>query len=113
MPVQNMAWQWGWTTDDSATVSLEVNFAPTEAVALCSLSAVVGSSSFGTACSGGITQYRTLTQPDGAEQDHDFSASDVYGFPPMVYDTQITSVSAELLSGQQGTVMTLMIWLWR
>ena len=108
MPVQNMAWQWGWAV--SSSVSLEVNFAPTMAVALCSLSQADG----GGLCAGGITQYRARTQPDGPDQDHNFSISGgTYWLPPMAYDNLMTSVSAELDVGQnqQGT-MTLMIWLW-
>lgn len=112
MPVQNMAWQWGWVDDNSATTSFEVNFAPTEAVALCSLSQVTGSYAFGTKSAGGITQYRALTQPNGNEQDYNFSVSDGYWLPPMAYDKLMTSVSAQLFSGEPGATMTLMIWLW-
>jgi hypothetical protein len=108
MAVQNMAWNGGWAV--SSSVSFQVNFAPTQAVALCSLSQADGDG----LCAGGITQYVTRTQPDGPDQDHDFSISaGSYWLPPLAYDPLMTSVSAELDVGdnQQGT-MTLLVWLW-
>lgn len=104
MAVQNMAWNWGWA------VSLQVNFAPTLAVAQCSLSQADGDG----LCAGGITQYRTRTTPSGPDQDHNFGISGgSYWLPPVAFDPLMTSVSAELDVGenQQGT-MTLMVWLW-
>ena len=108
MPVQNMAWQWGWAVGNST--SLQVNFGPTQAVALCSLSQADGDG----LCAGGITQYRSRTTPSGPDQDHNFSVTGTtYWLPPMAFDPLMTSVSAELDTGQnqQGT-MTLMVWLW-
>jgi hypothetical protein len=108
MTVQNMAWQWGWGVN-AHTTSLQVNFGPTQAAALCSLSQADG----GGLCAGGITQYRSRTQPDRPDQDHNFGVSGgTYWLPPMAYDPLMTSVSAELDTGdgQQGT-MTLMVWL--
>jgi hypothetical protein len=108
MSVQNMAWNWAWAFNSSQ--SLQVNFGPTQAVALCSLSQADG----GGLVAGGITQYRTRSQANGPDQDHDFSISgETYWLPPMAYDPIMTSVTAELDTGQdqQGT-MTLMVWLW-
>jgi hypothetical protein len=108
MAVQNMAWSWGWAVNSS--VSLQVNFAPTLAVAQCSLSQADGDG----LCAGGITQYRTRTTPSGPDHDHNFGISGgSYWLPPVAFDPLMTSVSAELDLGdnQQGT-MTLMVWLW-
>ena len=108
MPVQNMVWHWGSAAHGS--VSLQVNFAPTKAVAHTSLSGANGDG----LCMGGITQYRTRTRPDGPDQDHNFSWNPNFGFPPLAYDPLMTSVSAELATGGGGQsgVMTLLVSLW-
>jgi len=114
MPVQNMAWSWNWATGgegfDDTTASMQVNFAPTMAVAKTTLS---GTNAIGL-CMGGITQYRTRTQPNGPDQHHNFGWDPNFGYPPMVYDPNMTSVSAELhvRGNRQVGVMTLMVWLW-
>ena len=103
MPIQNMAWHWGWADNDFST-SLAVNFSAQEAVALCSLSMADGEG----LVAGGVTQVRTTT---GA---HNFGISGgSYWLPPQAFDPHMTGVSAELDVGgdQQGT-MTLMVWLW-
>ena len=108
MPVQNMAWNWNWAVNSSA--SMQVNFAPTMAVAQCTLSQADGDG----LCAGGITQYVTRTQPNGQDQFHNFGVSGgTYWLPPLAYDPLMTSVSAELDVGdsQQGT-MTLLVSLW-
>jgi hypothetical protein len=112
MPIQNMAWNWNWVFggDSGGSASMQVNFGPTLAVAEASLSGANGDG----LCMGGITQFRTRTQPDGPDQDHNFGWSSDFGFPPVAFDPIMTSVSAELDvggNGQQG-VMTLMVWLW-
>jgi hypothetical protein len=107
MPIQNMAWS--WNSASGSSVSTQVNFAPTQAVAQCSLSQADGDG----LCAGGIKQFRTRTQPDGPDQDHNFDVSNPVWLPPVVFDPIMTSVSAQLDLGQrqQGT-MTLMVWLW-
>jgi hypothetical protein len=108
--IQNMAWQWGWALD-GATTSLQVNFSPQLAVALCSLSQADGEG----LCAGGVTQYRTRAQANGPDTDHNFGIhGSSYWLAPVAFDHHMTSVSAELDVGgdQQGT-MTLMVWLWK
>jgi hypothetical protein len=104
-----MAWNWMWAVGQYSQ-SAQVNFSPTMAVVLCSLSQADGDG----LCAGGITQYRTRTQPDGPDQDHNFSKSGLtYWLPPVAYDPLMTGVTAELDVGenQQGT-MSVMVWLW-
>lgn len=112
MPVQNMAWHWGavYGGDPGGSVSLQVNFAPTQAVAQTTLSGASGDG----LCMGGITQYRTRTQPNAPDQDHNFGWNPLFGYPPVAYDPTMTSVSARLHVGGDGQtgVMTLMVWLW-
>lgn len=108
MPVENMAWNGCWAVYDTETV--QINFAPTQAVVLCSLSQADGDG----LCACGITQYRTRTTPGGPDQDHNFGISGgSYWLPPNAFDRLMTSVTAELDTGedQQGT-MTCMVWLW-
>jgi hypothetical protein len=90
MAVQNMAWQWGGV--NAHTTSLQVNFGPTQAAALCSLSQAGG----GGPCAGGITQYRSRTQPDGPDQDHNFGVSGAtYWLPPKSKPRLTTNVLME------------------
>jgi hypothetical protein len=107
MPVQNMAWHWGAAS--SSSVSLQVNFAPTQAVAHCTLSQASGEG----LVAGGITQFRTRITPSEKDQDHDFGVSNPVWLPPLAYDRLMTSVSARLDLGenQQGT-LTLLVSLW-
>jgi|SRR3954447_8582708 len=107
MPVQNMAWHWGAAF--STSVSLQVNFAPTQAVAQCYLSQADG----GGLTAGGITQYRSRATPTGPDQDHNFEVSNPAWLPPLAYDPLMTSASARLDEGQdqQGT-LTLLVSLW-
>jgi len=62
-------------------------------------------------CTGGITQYRTRPHPNGLVHDHNFSWNPNFGFPLSVFDSNLTSVMAELVLGygQQG-IMTLNLW---
>jgi hypothetical protein len=107
MPVQNMAWHWGAAS--STSVSLQVNFAPTQAVAQCYLS----QADRGGLTAGGITQFRSRATPTGPDQDHNFEVSNPAWLPPLAYDPLMTSVSARLDEGQdqQGT-LTLLVSLW-
>ncbi len=113
MPVQNMAWNWigGQGGSNGGSATIQVNFAPTMAVAQCSLSQADGEG----LCAGGITQYVTRSEPAGPDQDHNFSIANLtYWLPPMAYDPLMTSVTAELDLGgneQQGTLL-LMVSLW-
>jgi hypothetical protein len=120
MPVENMVWavvEVGWTHGGSH--SIQVNFGPTMAVAQASLSAVSevprvprlgGPSSdilwfYGMAY---ISQYRTRTQPDGPDQDHNVGAY-------VAFDPLMTSATAALVvdgGGNQEVAMSMMVWLW-
>ncbi len=108
MPVQGAfyRWEWGYGADTGGVGSVQINFSPSNALALVSLSTADGDG----ACSAGISQYRTR-QPDGSDQDHNFGWTTDYGLPPLVRDLNVTSVTAELTLGahQQG-VMTVIVW---
>src|SRR5262245_24484418 len=111
MPIQNMSWSWSsvFGGDSGSSTSMQVNFGPTLAVAQASLSGANGDG----LCMGGVTQYRTRTQPDGPDQDHDFGWDSQFGYPPIVFDPIMTSVSAQLeVGGSQDGVMTLTVWQW-
>jgi hypothetical protein len=88
---------------------MQINFAPTMAVAQASLSGADGAG----LCMGGINQYRARETPAGPDQDHNFDWSSHFGYPPIAFDRLMTSVTATLVvgGGQQG-VMSLMVWLW-
>ena len=103
MPIQNMAWSWGWALDNVST-SLAVNFPAQLAVALCSLSQAAGEGEV----AGGLTEVRTASGIGDLG-----IAAGSYWLPPLAFDPQMTGVSAEIDAGdsQQGT-MTLMVWLW-
>ena len=109
MPVQgaHYNWKWGIGHDTGGSGSLQINFRPSDALALVSLSMASGEG----LCHAGITQYRSRPVPSGPEQDHNFGWSAGFGFPPVARDTTMTSVTARLTLGahQQG-VMTLVVW---
>src|SRR6516225_9890346 len=51
------------------------------------------------------------SDPNGPDQDVNFSWNSNFGYPPSVYDPNMTSVTAELDVGQdQEGVMTLKVW---
>jgi hypothetical protein len=105
MAVSGMRYHWGWAYESDWSV--QYNFSPSSAVAQCPLSMADGDG----LCTGGITQYRTRPHPNGPVHDRKFSWNPNFGFPPSVYDPNMTSVTAELVvgNGQQG-VMTLNVW---
>jgi hypothetical protein len=116
MPVENMAWNWHCALggDNGSTASIQVNFAPTKAVAQTSLTQ--GTGGLGLI---GISQYVTRSQPDGADEYHniplDFSDGAVtYGYRPLVYDPLMTGVTATFLvgGGNDQITGTLMVSLW-
>jgi hypothetical protein len=103
MPIQNMAWHWGWA-DNNASTSLAVNFSAQQAVVLCSLSQADGEGLI----AGGIRQLRTTSGTTN------FGISGgSFWLPPQAFDQHMTGVTGELDVGgdQQGT-MTVMVWLW-
>lgn len=105
MPVSGMHYNWGCAT--SSSWSVQYNFAPSFAVAQVSVIAFGGGGLHG----GGVTQYRIRPDPNGPDQDVDFSWNSNFGYPPSVYDPNMTSVTAELDVGQdQEGVMTLNVW---
>jgi hypothetical protein len=99
-------WEYGYGGDSGGQGSLQINFPPSNALALTSLSTADGDGLCGT----GFAQYRSRN-PDGSDTDHNFSWTTDFGFPPMARDANMTSVTAELVLGanQQG-VMTLLVW---
>jgi hypothetical protein len=109
MPVQGAyyRWEWGYGGDDGGSGSVQVNFRPSNALALVALSAASGEG----LCSGGITQYRTR-DANGSDQDHNLPWSINFGgFPPLARDPNMTSVTAELdLGAHQSGAMTLVVW---
>jgi|ERR1041385_7630863 hypothetical protein len=110
MAVSGMHYNWGWAYggDDGYSVSLQYNFGRSYAVAQVSLSGANGDG----LCMGGITQYRKRPVANGPDQDVNFGWSSNYGYPPSVYDPNMTSASATLEvggNGQQG-VITLNVW---
>jgi hypothetical protein len=116
MPVENMAWNWNCALggDNGFTGSIQVNFAPTMAVAQTSLTQ--GTGGLGLI---GISQYVTRSQPDGADEYHniplDLSGGAItYGYPPLVYDPLMTGVTATFLVGGDLDQITgtLMVSLW-
>lgn len=108
MPVQGCyyKWMWGVGRDTGGSGSLQINFRPSDALALVSLSMADGSG----LCNAGINQYRTRPAV-GPDQDHNFAWNPNFGFPPLARDPVMTSVTAQLTLGphQQG-VMTLVVW---
>jgi hypothetical protein len=109
MAVSGMNYSWGWAYggDDGTSLSLQINFARSFAVAQVSLS---GANADGF-CQGGITQYRKRPDAGGPDKDVNFNW-DPNGYPPSVYDPHMTSASASLEVGGdgQGGVMTLSVW---
>jgi hypothetical protein len=108
--VSGMHYNWGWAYggDNGISWSVEYNFAPSYAAAQTSLSMADGDG----LCTCGITQYRVRPDPGGPDQDVDFNWDPNFGFPPSVYDPNMSGVTAELDvggNGQQG-VMTLNVW---
>ena len=119
MPVENMAWA---VVEEYAALggshSIQVNFGPTMAVAQVSLSAVsvaylltgtdLGELDepapvYGVAY---ISQYRTRTQPDGPDQDHNVGCY-------VAFDPLMTSATAGLYVGVGSQArMSMMVWLW-
>lgn len=108
MPVQGAYYNWTWAyrRDSGGSASLQLNYRPSNALAVVSLSTADG----GGLCSAGITQYRSR-KTDGSDEDHNFGWTTEFGFPPMARDRSMTSVTAELSLGahQQG-VMTVLVW---
>jgi len=108
VPVQGAFynWKWGSAGDSGASGSLQMNFRPIDALALTSLSLVAGGGLVGS----GFSQYRSRN-PDGSDQDHNFAWDSTSGLPPIVRDSAMTSVTAELdLGGHQQGVMTVLVW---
>ena len=108
MPVQGAYynWEWGYGADSGGSGSLQLNFPPSDALAVVSLSTADGDG----LCGSGFAQYRSRN-PDGSYQDHNFSWTTDLGFPPMARDTNMTSVTAELsLGAHQLGVMTVLVW---
>jgi hypothetical protein len=109
MPVQGAYynWTWGIGHDTGGSGSLQINFRPSDALALVSLSMADGDG----LCHTGIRQYRTRSVPTGPDQDHNFTWTHGFGLPPVARDPIMTSVTAQLTLGarQQG-VMTLVVW---
>jgi len=112
MAIMNMAWnsRWAYGGDNGTSASMQINFAPTMAVAQVSLSNADGDG----LCGGGINQYRTRTTPGGADSDHNFSWNTNSALPSLAFDHLMTSVTAEIVVGGDGQsgVMTLVVWLW-
>ena len=109
MGVENYAWHWGGG-GIGGVINLQVNFAPQPAMAQTSLSSVSGPG----LCFGGIESYRTRPDPAGPEQTTQYQWDPTFGFPPVVFDNALSSVSASLtLGGRQYGCLTLMVSLWR
>ena len=95
-------WEWGYGGDNGGFGSLQLNFSPSDALAVVSLSNATGDGW----CSAGFAQY-TNTNSD---QPYDLSWG-LFGYPPMVRDTSMTSVTAGLSLGPNQTgVMTVLVW---
>ncbi len=105
-----MAWCWNYVTGsdhDPTSASMQVNFPAQLAVAQCSITSVLGAASVG----GGINGYGT---PGSFAV---IPMNDAYGWPPLVSDPQLSSVTAFLDAdagdqGLAGALMTLMVSLW-
>jgi len=112
MPVQsiffNAVWVFGGNNGLDGTVT--ISFSPSPAVAQTSLSSIMSTG----ALVGGIHQY-TTPNPDPTLPDLPtiFSYNPDYGLPPIVYDPNMTSVTAELGVGGDNTqaVLTLTVYL--
>lgn len=105
MAVTGMHYNWGWGF--GASWSTQYNFAPSYAAAQVSCIAFSGGGLHAT----GITQYLTRPDPNGPDQPVNFSWNTDFGYPPSVYDPNMTSVTAELDLGEdQEGVMTLNVW---
>ena len=117
MPVQNMAWNWDTAMggSDGGTFSIQVNFAPTMAVAQTSMSQSSGALGLI-----GISQYVTRTDPNGPDQYHNIpfeswpDGSISTGYPPIAYDPMMTSVTATIMvgGGDDQATGSIMVSLW-
>ena len=101
-------YEWGWTNDsDGGSGTVQINFPPSNAMAVTSLSAALGDGY----CAGGIRQYRTRND-DGSDQDHNLDWVGGVALPPMVLDQNMTSVTGELdLGMDQAGIMNLLVWI--
>jgi len=108
MPVQgaHYKWMWGIGWDTGGTGSIQINFRPTDALALVSLSTASGEGM----CTAGISEYRTRNVSTGVDEPH-VTGDPKYGWPPLARDPNMTSVTATLMLGaRQIGVMTLIVW---
>jgi hypothetical protein len=109
--IRGMSFHWTFVAFDQATV--QINFGRTGAVARTALSGVtVGALT-------GISQFRTRADPNGPEQDTNFDFDFRFGWPPIVAQDNMTSVTAQLIARgvnlggiSQGSLMTLTVDLW-
>jgi hypothetical protein len=117
LPVQAMAWNWNTAEggDDGFTGSIQVNFAPSSAVAQVSISQCTpGLGAIG------ISQFVTRATPAGPDQEHDNSmlfwpdGAVAAWYPPVAHDPLMTGVTATFNVGgnEQQITGTVMVFLW-
>jgi hypothetical protein len=88
-----------WAVAGNATKTVQINFGRTGAVARTSLSTVGGRGR----CSGGITQFRTRPDPNGADVETNLNLDFGLPFVPIVAEDNMTSVTA-VINTENATV---------